>query len=152
MTWYAVFDNTTGSLKSTGSVIVEVGETEADAIVRLNAKGLGVKTLPGDPRSISQVWNETTREFDPFTPPPITLDKGDFLALFTEAEREDLFEASRKSNNQNVRRRLQAFFDWLKIVEGVDLGDPYVETAVNGMESASLIGNGRAAFILAGGV
>ena len=126
----------------------EPPKTEAEAIARLNAKGLGVLILPSDPRPISQVWNETTREFDPFTPPPITLDKGDFLALFTEAEREDLFEASRKSNNQNVRLRLQAFFDWLKIVEDVDLGDPYVGTAVNGMESASLIGSGRAAEIL----
>ncbi len=148
MTWYAVYNEASGALASTGSVIVEAGETKADAIARLNAKGLGVKTLPGDPRLISQVWNTTTREFDAFTPLPPHLDKGEFLALLTEVEREDLFEASRKSNNQNVRKRLQAFFDWLKIVEVVDLGDPYVVTAINGMESAGLIGAGRATEIL----
>ncbi len=152
MTWYAVYNESSGAPISTGSVIAEVGETEADAIVRLNAKGMGVKTLPGDPRLVSQVWNPATREFDAFTPPPPTLDKGEFLDLITASEREELFEASRKSNNENVRKQLQAFFDWLKIVDTVDLGDPYVVTAVNGMESAGLIGEGRAAEILAGGV
>ena len=152
MTWFAVYDETSGILASTGSVIAEAGETEADAVARLNAKGMGVKTLPGDPRKVSQTWNSTTREFDAVTPPPPTLDKGEFLSLFTEQEREGLFEASRKSNNQTIRKRLQAFFDWLKIVEGVDLGDAYVVTVINGMESASLIGAGRAAEILTGGV
>ncbi len=75
MTWYAVYNEASGILSSIGSVLVEAGETEADAIARINAKGMGVKTLPGDPRGISQVWNATTREFDPYTPPPPTLYK-----------------------------------------------------------------------------
>lgn len=148
MAWYAVYNEVSGELNSVGTVIMEAEETEADAILRLNAKGLGVKELPDDPRGVSQVWNAVTRKYDPFTPPPPTLDKGEFLDLFTEQEREDLFEGSRKSNNQSVRKQLQAFFDWMKIVEVVDLGKPYVVSVVNGMESAGFLGPGRAAKIL----
>lgn len=148
MTWYAVFNEVSGALVSTGSVIAETGETEVEAIMRLNNRGMNVKTLPGDPRPISQVWNKDTREFEPFTPPPPHLDKGEFLDLFTDDEWIDLSEASRKSNNQAFRKRLQAFFDRLKMVEVVDLGAPYVVTAVNSMESAGLLDAGRAAEIL----
>ena len=152
MTWYAVYNESTGVLTSTGSVIAEPGETEAEAIARLDARGLGVLILPGDPRLVSQIWNTTTREFDPFTPPPPTLDKGEFLALFTEAEREEMFDAARNHPSGVVRKRLQAFLDWLKIVDAVDLDDDYVARAVNGMETVGILGASRAAEIMTGGV
>lgn len=152
MTWYAVYEEASGKLTSTGTRIAEPGETEADAIARLNARGLGVKILAGDPRLTPSTWNSTTLEFDATTPPLPHVEKSEFLALFTEAEREDIFEAARKHTNANVKRRIQAFLDWLKIVEIVELGDAYMITAVNGMESAGLIDAGRADIILAGGV
>lgn len=148
MTWYAVFNDTSGDLISTGSVIAVGSETEAEAISRLSMSDMGVLTLGGDPRGVLQVWNSTTRTFDPRTALPPHLDKQDFLALFSEIEREDMFDAARNHGTANVKKRLQAFLDWLKIVDVVDMGDAYVSTAVNGMETVGIIGAGRATVIM----
>ena len=74
------------------------------------------------------------------------------FALFTEAEREDMFDAARNHGTAKVRRRLQAFLDWPKIVGIVYLGDAYGVKAINGMETIGLLDAGRADVILAGDV
>lgn len=146
--WYAVYEISTGDLISTGSVIAEGSETESDAISRLASFGKGVTILAGDPREISQIWNGATKTFDAVATPAPHLDKQDFLSLFTDTEREDIFDAARNHSASVVRLRLQAFLDWLKIVEVVDMGDAYVGTAVTGMETVGLIGAGRAVIIM----
>ena len=74
------------------------------------------------------------------------------FALFTEAEREDMFDAARNHKTANVRKRLHAFLDWLKIVGVINLGDSYVVKAINGMETVGLLDTGRATIILAGDI
>ncbi len=135
MPWFAVYSSITGRLVSTGTV---VDKSDAD----LAAEGLAKKTLAFNPQVPTKRWNEASRDFDDVVPPKDKLDGGTFLRRFTVAEREDIFNAARTA------KKLHAFIEMVKVAGVVDPNDPDMIAAVNRMETAGLIGPGRAAEVL----
>lgn len=99
-------------------------------------------------------WTETA------TPPPspgvalpsvvlrYSISLKDFWRRFTVAEREAL-QNILATGTQNQKNKLNAFRDYLLQGGDVELNDDYVIASVTTMESANVIGNGRAAQILA---
>lgn len=141
MSWFAVFDAVSGRLESVGTVV-------ADAAV-LSQRGLTAVEIGFDPRAPTKQWNETARDFDDVTPPKDTLTREAFLARFTEQERQDIFDAARNDGRAAVRVQMQAFLDWLKMVDPIRLDNGYVVKSVQGLETAGLLAAGRAAEVLA---
>ena len=87
------------------------------------------------------IWNEQTLQFDPFELHRV-IALGDFISLFTNAEKDDLFEAAKTIKKANT------FVEVIKLVGSADLDGDFIITHVNLMESAGIIGSGRAAEIL----
>lgn len=137
--WFAVYDKTTGRLESLGTVV-------ADDIT-LARRNLAKLQLSFDPRVPTKQWNETTRDFDDIPEPKPKISKRDFLDRFTPAEREDIYDAAR-NGSAAVQKKLNAFLEYVQAVDDVDLGDQYIIDSVTAMETAALIGAGRAAEIL----
>lgn len=140
MTWFAVYENATGRLESLGTVIAADGD--------LTSRGLSAKPLAFDPRVETKRWNAARREFNDVPARKAVLERRVFLARLSAAEREDIFDAARSHPNDAARKRLQAFLDWLKMVDAVDLGDDYVIAVIQGVEAVGLIGPGRAAEVI----
>ena len=87
------------------------------------------------------IWNESTLKFDPI-PPPRIVPVSDFMARFTDQEKENLVEAAKTIKKANT------FIKILPMIGVADLDSAFITTAVNGMEQAGIIGNGRAVEIL----
>lgn len=100
---------------------------------------------PGHSLKVSEnkgTWNTKTLEFDPY-PEVKTVSKIDFISLFTDTELEAIIGESRTNNN------VAMFVEKLNLMGSVDMLSPNLIAAVNGMEQIGLIGEGRAAEILA---
>ena len=135
MTWFAVWETTTGRLTSIGTVL-------ANPIpAGLSVTDLGLNPPTGN-------WNILTHVFDvaPVLKPMLRL--GDFAQRFTTAEREAL-QGMLATGTQAQKNKLNAFRQYLSDAQGADLNDAYIVASVNLMESAGVIGAGRAAVILA---
>ena len=141
MTWFAVYEDATGRLVSLGTVVA----ADSD----LANRGLTAKALAFDPRVETKRWNAARRDFNDVPAPKLVLERQAFLGRLTAAEREEIFDAARSHPNDAARKRLQAFLDWLKMVDAVDLSDDYVITVVQSVEAVGLIGPERAAEVLA---
>lgn len=141
MPWFAICDKATGRLVSTATVVAD------DAT--LAKRGLEKHDLGQDnPQVNSKRWNEATRRFDNVMPPRPALSLEQFWGRFTVAEREDLLEREQTSAGQG-KKKLAAFRQYLTDCRCARLDDPYVVDSVNLMETAGLIGSGRASEILA---
>ena len=135
MTWFAVWETTTGRLVSIATVL-------ADPL----PAGLSVTTLGVD--RPEGVWNILTHVFDPAPVLKPMLRLLDFAQRFTTAEREAL-QNMLATGTQTQKNKLNAFRQYLTDAQGADLNDAYIVASVNLMESAGVIGAGRAAVILA---
>ncbi len=143
--WYAIYRTADGTLVSVGSVLPNVADVDADLAARRLAKKSYVQRP--DQRS-GWLWNQTLLDFEDRTADlPAMLAWRDFTARFTTVEREALFAAQRDANLTR-RNKIGAFFDYVQSDPNVNLRDPYVQRSVNAMETAGLIGAGRAAVIL----
>jgi hypothetical protein len=80
---------------------------------------------------------------EPAPPPPVTLNKIDFLRLFTQAERIGIRAAAA------VNAVVADYQYMLDAATTVDLSDPDILAGIPLLETAGLIGPGRAAQILA---
>lgn len=89
----------------------------------------------------SGTWNETTRGYDPIQLHRVVTLKN-FIFRFTDAEREAL-HVKVKTNE-----KAEEFVQTLKIIQSVDLDSGYIVGRVNLMETAGVIGTGRATEIL----
>lgn len=146
--WYAVYEINDGTLISVGQVVA----SDED----LATKGFA-KTEYAERPDIENVrWNPATLVFDvqPVYRAPISI--GDILDLFTEAEREYLFQAYRQGLKPDdtaftpaARRKIDAFIAWMQTSQSVSLDHPYFIASINTMETVEIIGVGRAAEILA---
>lgn len=88
--------------------------------------------------------------FEGGTPAPIaaySLGPRDFWRRFTAAEREAL-QGLLATGTQGVKNRLNAFRDYIAVGGNVELNDDYIIASVTAMETAGVIGSGRAAQIL----
>ena len=94
------------------------------------------------------VWNVLTHVFDPAPVLKAVLSLRDFWQRFTSTERESLVNIQ-MTGTQNQKNKLTAFKDYLRDAGLADLNDAYIQTSVNLMETAGVIGAGRAAVILA---
>ena len=88
------------------------------------------------------IWNPETLDFDP-VPVNKVKTKQQFLDLFTDTELENIIGISRTNN------RIAVFIKKIEMRDNVDLDDPQIIAAVNGMETRGLLVTGRAAEILA---
>ena len=131
MIWFAVYKKTTGRLISTGQVVAP------DSV--LIAAGAAKLTLAFNPQVPEKQWNEITRQFDDVVPPKPRLSAREFLERLTETEREDIFDAAKTS------KKLHAFIETVKVSDMFDPNDPRTIAALNRIETAGLIGPGRAA-------
>lgn len=120
-----------------GGVVVNVVESDSDlAAPWVEVTGLFVG--PGF------VWNGTS-----YTPPTATvsLSPRAFLRRFTAAERETLEDLA-ATGTAGVKKKLAAFKTYLNTGGNVELNDDYIVAVVTAMETAGVIGAGRAAEIL----
>lgn len=140
MTWYAVYDKATGALVSTGTSVASDGA--------LAARGLAKKMLAFNPQVRTKRWRTDLLEFEDLVPPKDLLRARDFLDRFTVTEREDIFDAAR-NGSPPLQKRLNAFLEYVKTSGWVSLDSQYVVDSVTAMETAGLIGAGRAAEVLA---
>ena len=140
MPFFAIYETATGRLESSGTVVAD------DAV--LTAKGLTKKEYPSDPRTTTKqttsAWDETAKDFVSVAVSRI-ITAGEFWSKFTQAEREDIFDAAK--NDTVVRKKLDAFVNFARDA-GVDLNDADVIAVVNQIETRGLIGAGRATVIL----
>lgn len=135
MTWFAVYRITDGQL-------VSIGTTVADPLpAGLASKSVGEAQPEG-------IWNNVTHTFDPAPVLKAVLTRRQFWQRFTSGEREQLQTILRAGTNVQ-KDKLNAFRDYIADEGGVDLNDAYIQTSVQLMETANVIGNGRAAVILA---
>lgn len=139
MTWFAVYQKRDGRLVSTGQVVAPDDE--------LKRRGLEKFALAFNPQAPEKQWNEGTRSFDDVVPSKPGIRLREFFERFTPAEREDVFDAA-KNGTAAVQKKVGAFLDFLKMVDGVRTDDSYIVDSVNAMESNGFIGAGRAAEIL----
>lgn len=133
MTWFAVWQTASGDLVSVGTVVASP----------LPA-GLSTTDLGANPPS--GVWNKVTHVFEASTLKaslPFKL----FLQRFTQTESEAL-QNLLATGTQAQKNKLNAFIEYCKADSAVDLNDAYVVASVNLMESAGIIGAGRATVIL----
>lgn len=133
MTWFAVYETSTGALVSVGTVV-------ADPLpAGLSSVSLGL-TRP------SGVWNPATHAFDPAPITKGTISRRDFWRRFTLAEREALHNV-RLTGTAARKNKIEAFLDYIS--DGVDLDDAAVVSVVQAMETFGILAAGRAAQILA---
>lgn len=76
-----------------------------------------------------------------------SLSPRDFLRRFSAAEREALEDLA-ATGTANVRKKLAAFKTYVSTGGFVELDDDYIVAAVTAMETAGVVGAGRAAEIL----
>ena len=134
MTWYAIYRLSNGELVSTGTSV-------ADPL----PAGLGVTNLGENPPL--GVWNSVTHTFDPSAALKPIVSRQDFWKRFTGAEREALYDMS-LNGTATQKKKLGAFRAYITDGEGVDMNDAYIQASVSLMESANVIGSGRAAQII----
>jgi len=142
MPFFAIYETATGRLESLGTVVAD-DKT-------LAAKGLTKKQYPADPRTSTKQaasqWDEAAKDFASVAVSR-TVKAGEFWSRFTQAERENIFDAAK--NNAAVAKRLDAFVNFVRDA-GADLNDASVIVILNQMEARNLIGTGRAAVIIDG--
>lgn len=145
MAWFAVFYTDTGDLFSTGQSVASDAEllTGGDDGRQLEKKEYSFD-IQNDP---TKRWNKTIRDIEDFVPPKDKLAAEEFLGRLTATEREDIFDAARIPSPGN--KALYAFLETTRISGVVDPNDPAVVAVVDEMETAGLIGPGRAAEVLA---
>jgi hypothetical protein len=139
MAWYAIYDIETGALKSTGTS-VDAGDLPTN---------YGVSTLNEAPDFDTHEWDAETKTMRAKATSLPVLSKFQFRCLFTISERVamDAFESLEISEQyKGILRTLR--YD-LGIVECVELSNPQTIYSVNLLEQIGLIGDGRAAQILA---
>jgi hypothetical protein len=141
----AFYETATGKLVSLGSVVDDDDAT-------LLSRGITRMEVPAGDMDVKGVrrdrqWNEGTKSFDVIVLPR-QISTAAFWDRFTVAEQEEIDERSR-TGGAVVQKRLGAFLQRLSIQKVVDLNDPRLSTAVNGLETIGAIGPGRAAEILA---
>ena len=141
MAWYAVFQSVDGVLVSVGQNVTD----DADLL----AKGLEKTLLAEDPRRDDWKWNEATRQFDVVTPPKPIVSSYEFISRFTDTELDDIVDAAKNHANATVRKRVAVFLEKLNLMDAIQLDEPRVVSAINQLETAGLIGVGRAAEVLA---
>jgi hypothetical protein len=132
MTWFAVYTIADGSL-------VSVGTTLGTLSSGFSSTSLGANAPVG-------TWNTGTLAFDGVALKTV-LRLGEFAKRFTQAERESLWNIQ-QNGTATQKQKLGAFKDYLQDAGFADLNDPYIQASVTLMETAGVIGAGRAVQIL----
>lgn len=124
MTWFNLVDSGSGKLISTSSVAIVAGAGQ-EVVETSGREG---------------IWNETTKSYDAI-PAQRIISLGGFIARFTEQEQEDFIEATKTIKKANT------FLNVIKLIGYADLNSDFVTTSLDQMESAGIIGAGRAVII-----
>lgn len=136
--WYAVYDEATGALVSTGSSVAD------DAT--LKTKGYTKKELQTKPGK-SEEWDPVTLDFVATTKPKPKIPMGEFIERFGVTERENIFGVIATGTSEQ-QKRLRAFIEYIRMLGYADPNDPYVVTIMGKLEEYGVIGAGRAEEIL----
>lgn len=91
------------------------------------------------------VWDAEALDFAPI-PEQHVISKLDFLDKFADSELEDIIAESNKDTGRG--RKVAVFIKRLDLADNIDIKKPRTIESVNGLETLSLIGAGRAAEIL----
>ena len=124
MTWFNLVDSGSGKLISTSSVAIVAGAGQ-EVVETSGREG---------------IWNENTKSYDAI-PAQRVISLGDFIARFTDQEQEDFIEATKTIKKANT------FLNVIKLIGYADLNSDFVTTSLTQMESAGIIGAGRAVII-----
>lgn len=89
------------------------------------------------------VWDEATRSYIP-VPLHRVVSLADFIRRFERQEQEDLIDAAK------TIKKAATFVEVMKLIGSADLDSDFIIDSVNSMESAGVLGAGRAAVILNG--
>jgi hypothetical protein len=131
MTWFAVYELSTGTLRSVGTSVADPLPDD------LTSKAFGETKPEG-------VWNTVTLGFDPLPPVRVVVfSKLDFLQRFTVQERIEIRRAA--STNPIV----EDFMHLMDLSENINLTHVATQQGVGYLEQQGLIAAGRAAQVLA---
>ena len=140
--WHAVYDITTGTLLSTGTVV-------ADDIT-LSKKGWAKKSFDFNPQEKDKKWNPLILDFETIAILRPALSATEFMSLFTDAETSAIIEAATNHIDTTVRQQCAVFLKKIEFNNGVtSLDSVNVIAAIKWLEFVALINKGRAAEILA---
>lgn len=137
MAYYAVYETSTGILKSQGSVIANplpAGLTAVDIV---------------NPPAENTVWDTATHAFVPKPSPRILL-KVDFIQRFTIAERKEMFGYAHGTTYTVAQQKnLASFMRYLDFLDRIPIDDAGIQQGTNYLETVGILAAGRAAQVLA---
>lgn len=137
MAYYAVYETSTGILKSQGSVIANplpAGFTAIDIV---------------NPPADNTIWDTVTHTFVPKPSPRILL-KVDFIQRFSLAERKEMFGFNFGTTYTAAQQKnLASFMRYLDFLDRIPLDDSGIQQGVNYLETVGILAAGRAAQVLA---
>lgn len=153
MAYYAVYETSTGILKSQGTTIIQkkldgTYETISEAIARLTAAGLTAIDIVNPPAD-NTIWDTVTRAFVAKPSPRILL-KVDFIQRFSLAERKEMFGFNFGTTYTAAQQKnLSSFMRYLDFLDRIPLDDSGIQQGVNYLETVGILAAGRAAQVLA---
>jgi hypothetical protein len=122
MTWYAVYHEATGELRSVGTVLAPPAA--------LAAAGLTAVQLADQPAQNSR-WDTATRAFVAVPPSKAVLSKSDFVDKFSDTEWDALITyPSGTAGTTAQRRRVNAIIERIRMLDVVDLNLPRTQAAL----------------------
>jgi len=137
MAWYAVYKIGDGELQSVGQSVASAND--------LSAKGFSSIELLDRPNPSG--WNTATLVFDPVPVARKPLSVESFYDLFTDDEFDNIV-AARTGTDLLIAKKVNSFITRLNAISDVSLDSQRVIDGINLLETAGLIGVGRAAEIL----
>lgn len=128
-----------------GMVKLTSKQSRLAARYRLDESGQIVDAFPGktDEEVLAEIAAQQAQAAQTVTQMPRAITKLAFMERFTDEELAAIYQAAK----QDVR--VEVWMDKLKLATEVDLADPRTQTGVQALEALGLIGEGRAAQILA---
>jgi hypothetical protein len=141
-TLYAIYDNATGELVSTGTVVAS-----QDVLTGLNRTAIATEYEDKLPPYVA--WDKVTHSFVAFSPPRPVISKTELLEKFTVNEFEALMAfPTGNTGTAGQKRTVAAIIKQLEWREQIDLNLQRVQDAINFLETVGIIGAGRAAQII----
>lgn len=130
MTWYVIYKTSTGALVSQGDVIANPGETDAQAIARLEAAGNTVVNIGTTPTS-GWEWNPVTHQFEA-PPSPRIIDKTSFINRMSVAEQRLFLGFQFTSATNGQKQNVQTLVQYLCTIGNlVNLDSPSIQQGIN---------------------
>lgn len=137
MTWKALYNTQTGELIACGTTIADPPPA-----------GTATRTLGAEPDFQNYQWDQVTRGMVPRTPQRI-INRVLLIERLTDQEQRDFLGFVQDSTKTEAqRKRVQAFYGLLLLLDTINLDAGNIVSGVQYLETVGVLSVGRAAQIL----